>query len=207
MSTLYDITRPLGPVMPTWPGEPGPHLSLIKHLATDGANVTHLAMGVHTGTHIDAPVHFIDGRGGVETFTLEQLCGPARVIAISHPSSITVAELAGHNVTGVTRVLFKTKNGTLWDDPSFRKDYVSLSVDAAHWLVERGVRLVGVDYLSVEAFDATDAPVHKLLLSNSVAIVEGLDLRVPVPGDYDLWCLPLRLTGTDGAPVRAVLRG
>lgn len=203
---LYDITRTLAPGMPTWPGEPGPELTALKRMAAgDPANVSHLGLGVHTGTHVDAPVHFIEGAPAAETLPLDALCGPARVVRIADPEAVRVAELERGGLRGVSRVLFQTRNRELIGETSFRRDFVYLAPAAAEWLVAQGVRLVGIDYLSVEAFAAPRPLTHLTLLRAGVVIVEGLDLRAPPPGDYELWCLPLKLAGADGAPARAVL--
>jgi arylformamidase len=203
---LYDVTRTLIEGMPTYPGEPGPELTSLKRIADgDPANVSRLSLGVHTGTHVDAPVHFFEGAAGAETLPLDALCGPVRVVGIDDPEAVRVPELERAGLDGVQRVLFKTRNGELASDPSFRRDFVSIGPEAAEWLVARDVRLVGVDYLSVEAFGAPEPRTHRTLLAARVVIIEGLDLREPPPGDYDLWCLPLKLAGSDGAPARVVL--
>ena len=205
---LFDITLPLTPGMPVWPGEPGPELTPRSRIAAgDPANVTSLCLGSHTGTHIDAPRHFIEGSAGIESLSLDALCGPARVVQIDDPVSIRVDALERARLEGVRRVLFRTRNGALWEDKKFRTDFVFVAPEAAQWLVARGVRLVGIDYLSVEQFDSKDYRTHHVLLGAGVVIVEGLDLRHVEPGDYELACLPLKVVGADGAPCRAVLRG
>ncbi len=203
---IYDISRRLTPDMATYPGEPGPAITPLKAMsAGDSANVSQLALGVHTGTHVDAPVHFIPGGAGIDAVPLDALCGPARVVAIAHPRAVTVAELAELNLSGVERVLFQTRNSALRDTRVFREDFVYIDPDAAGWLVACGVRLAGIDYLSVEAFGAPHPRTHRALLTAGVVVVEGLDLHGIRPGEYELYCLPLALTGADGAPARAVL--
>jgi arylformamidase len=203
---IYDITRTLRPGMATWPGEPGPELTLIKEMvAGHPADVSHLALGVHTGTHVDAPRHFIPGGAGVESLPLTTLIGPARVVSIADDRAIRVDELERAGLDGIERVLFRTRNSDEWSDAVFKEDFVYLEPDAAQWLASRGTRLVGVDYLSVESFAAAEPLTHRTLLAAGVVIVEGLDLREVPPGDYDLTCLPLKLAGADGAPARAVL--
>ena len=203
---LFDVTRALTPNMPTWPGEPGPELTPLARIAEGGpANVSRLTMGVHTGTHVDAPRHFFDGAPTVESLSLETLCGPARVVRIDDPRAIRVAELERAGLDGAVRVLFRTRNSDLWKDGEFRKEFVFIEPDAARWLVDHGVRLVGTDYLSVEAFDAAAPLTHQVLLGAGVIIIEGLDLREPPMGSYDLFCLPLKLADGDGAPARVVL--
>ena len=203
---LFDVTRPLRPGMPTWPGEPGPELCAVKRIADGGpANVSRLTLGLHTGTHVDAPWHFLDDASTSESLPLSVLCGPARVVSIDDPRQIGVPELERAGLAGATRVLFRTRNGGLWNDDAFREDYVFIAPDAARWLVDRGVRLVGVDYLSVEDFHADSPRTHQVLLGAGVVIVEGLDLREPPPGEYELFCLPVKVVGGDGAPARVVL--
>jgi arylformamidase len=203
---IFDVTRTLQAGMATWPGEPGPELTLIKQMsAGQVADVSHLSLGVHTGTHVDAPRHFITGGAGVESLPLSALIGPARVVSIQNEGAVRVEELERAGLDGVERVLFRTRNSDQWSDSVFKEDFVYLDPDAARWLAERGTRLVGVDYLSVEAFAAAEPQTHRMLLSAGVVIVEGLDLREISPGDYFLSCLPLKLAGADGAPARVVL--
>jgi arylformamidase len=205
---IYDITRTLVPGMATWPGEPGPTLTLIKEMAAGHpADVSHLALGVHTGTHVDAPRHFIPDGAGVESLPLSVLIGPARVVGIEHRGAIQVDELERLGLGGVERVLFRTRNSDDWSHDEFKEDFVYLDAEAARWLASRGTRLVGVDYLSVESFAAAEPLTHRTLLGAGIVIVEGLDLREIVPGDYILSCLPLKLAGADGAPARVVLIG
>lgn len=206
MVSFIDVTLPLAPGMPVWPSEPAPQLTPLSSIANgDPANVSRLTLGTHTGTHVDAPRHFIEGGRTVEALPLAALCGPARVVPIQDRTAIRVAELEKIPLDGVMRVLFQTRNSALWNERGFRTDFVYLEPDAATWLVKRGVQLVGIDYLSVERFDSPDYAVHHTLLGAGVVIVEGLDLREVTPGGYDLWCLPLKLVGGDGAPARVLL--
>lgn len=204
---IYDISVPLHPQMPTYPGEPGPQLHPLKLIARgDAANVTALSLGAHTGTHIDAPHHFIDGAASIDQLPLEALVGPAHVLAFPDCDRIAAADLEGAGLPPDTeRLLLKTPNSRLWEDPRFHSDFVHLTPDAAHWLVDRRLRLVGIDYLSIEEFRSPSHEVHKTLLQAGVIIVEGLDLRQVAPGPYFLVCLPLKLVGGDGAPARAIL--
>jgi arylformamidase len=203
---IYDVTRALKPGMATWPGEPGPELTLIKEMALGHpADVSFLSLGVHTGTHVDAPRHFIPGGSDVETLPLAALIGPARVVTIEDESAIRAEEIEGAHLQGIERVLFRTRNSDYGPDAPFVTDFVHLDPTAARLLVDLGVRLVGVDYLSVESFSAPEPLTHRALLSAGVVIVEGLDLREVSAGDYTLCCLPLRLAGADGAPARVVL--
>jgi arylformamidase len=203
---LYDVTQTLVRGMVTFPGEPGPELSPLKRIA-DGAraNVSVLSLGLHTGTHVDAPRHSLDGRPGAEALPLDALCGPARVMRIEDPHAVGVCELERGGLEDVTRVLFQTRNGELLSQPEFRREFVYVAPEAAAWLVERGVRLVGVDYISIEAFQAGQPLTHRTLLGAGVVILEGLDLREVPPGDYEMWCLPLKIAGADGSPARVVL--
>jgi arylformamidase len=203
---IFDVTRTLQAGMATWPGEPGPELTLIKQMsAGQVADVSHLSLGVHTGTHVDAPRHFIRGAAGVESLPLTALIGPVRVVSIQHEGAIRVEELERAGLEGVERVLFRTRNSDQWSDSVFKEDFVYLDPDAAHWLADRGTRLVGVDYLSVEAFAAAEPQTHRTLLGAGAVIVEGLDLREISPGEYFLSCLPQKQAGADGAPARVVL--
>ena len=205
---FFDISLPIRKGMIVYEGDPG--VSVDSALALergDPANVSMLRFGSHTGTHMDAPLHFIDGATGIDAVALDLLFGRALVAEVNtdrliEPAHLTAVPLAGH-----TRVLFKTRNSALWDRPSFSRDYVALSLASAQLLVERGIKLVGIDYLSIEAFGAEGHPVHKTLLGAGLVILEGLDFRRVQPGVYELSCLPLRIAGGDGSPCRAVLRG
>jgi arylformamidase len=203
---IYDVTRTLHSDMPTWPGEPGPTLTPLKQMSLGhAADVSHLALGVHTGTHVDAPSHFIPGGAAIEATPLEALVGPARVVGIEHQGAIRVAELERAGLEGTDRVLFRTRNSEDVSAGEFKENFVYLDADAARWLVSRGVCLVGVDYLSVEAYAASEPVTHRTLLGAGVVILEGLDLHEIPPGDYFLTCLPLKLAGADGAPARVIL--
>lgn len=204
---FYDVSVPLRPGMPTYAGEPGPQLEHLKQISRgDSANVTALSLGSHTGTHVDAPQHFLDGRSTVEAMPLEALVGPAQVIELTEPRHITAADLEAASIpSGTTRLLLKTPNSRFWDDDEFHADFVGLTGDAAEWLVARGFVLVGIDYLSIERFRSPDHEVHKILLEANAVIVEGLDLRAVPPGEYTMACAPLKVVGADGAPARVFL--
>ena len=209
---IYDVSVPISAATPTYPGDPGVEIKQWAALAGgDAANVTLLNFGAHTGTHVDAPSHFIEGAPKVDAMPLDALVGPARVIVIPEDArAITADHLLAHNLEGATRVLFKTRNSAFWGQAAegFRRDFTYLAPDAARTLVESGVRLVGIDYLSVEKFQSEKFETHETLLSHGVVILEGLDLREVEGGDYELICLPLKIAGGtgDGAPARAVLR-
>ncbi|HEV2707255.1 MAG TPA: cyclase family protein [Pyrinomonadaceae bacterium] len=210
---IYDISVAIRPgVTPTYPGDPGIEIEAWSSMRRgDPANVTMLHFGAHTATHLDAPAHFIDGAPGLPSLSLDMLVGEARVVEIPEDvHAIDASHVAAQNLSGATRVLFKTRNSAFWDDPRgiFREDFTYITPGGARALAEGGVRLVGIDYLSVEQFNSEDFATHKLLLSRDVVIVEGLDLRGVSAGVYEFICLPLKIDGGsgDGAPARAVLR-
>jgi arylformamidase len=194
---IIDISVLIRTGMVTYPGDPEVRLERVKAIA-DGepANISKLDFGVHTGTHVDAPSHFIDGAAGAEQLPLDALNGPCEVVAADSLDESAVAAVP----TGAERVLFKTPNSELWAQDSFADEFERLNGAAAKALVQRGVRLVGVDYLSVG-----DEVAHHELLGAGVVPIEGLDLRGVEPGSYELHCLPLRLVDSDGAPARAIL--
>lgn len=204
---VYDITVPLLPNMPTYEGEPGPKLDFLKLLSKgDSATVSVLSLGSHTGTHVDAPSHFIDGADSVERLSLDALVGPAYVAEFGGNTHITAADLESMAIPDdCQRLLFKTRNGLLWDDPEFHTDFIALAPDAATKLTELGIRLVGIDYLSIERFRARPHEVHTTLLASGVVILEGLDLRRVTAGGYLLVCAPLNVVGAEGAPARVFL--
>jgi arylformamidase len=200
---LIDVTVPIRDGMPVYDGNPGVHLERAQSIAAgDAVNISRLDLGVHTGTHVDAPVHFIEGGAGAESIDPETLIGPAYVVdATSLHSDIAVEALETLDLPdGAERLLFKTPNSRLWDLDAFTRDFIRFVESGAVALVDRGVRLVGIDYLSIG-----DEAAHRVLLGNGVVPLEGLDLREVEPGPYTLYCLPLRLVGSDGAPARVVL--
>ena len=209
---IYDITVAVAPGRtPVYPGDPGIEVVQWAAIARgDPANVTSLNFGAHTGTHIDAPAHFIEGAPGLPSLPLDALVGEALVVEIPETALAVEEEHLASVEEGAARVLFKTRNSAFWEDPGgrFREDFAYISPAAARALARRGVRLVGFDYLSVEKFGSKDFAAHLALLSEGVVIVEGLDLRGVAPGRYELICLPLKVeAGTgDGAPARAILR-
>ncbi|MBS1250937.1 MAG: Kynurenine formamidase [Chloroflexi bacterium] len=207
---IYDISLPITPNLPTWPGEDKVQLTQTSSIKEgDLANVTHVSMGVHTGTHIDAPDHFLGNGVGVDQIPLDLLIGPVTVLHFPACEIITADMLRAAEIpTQAKRLLFKTRNSKYWAEGEieFQGDFVALNPDAAQYLVQRGVEVVGVDYLSVAPFD-DPVPTHKILLQANVLVIEGLDLSEVPPGDYALYCLPLKIAGADGAPARAVLIG
>ncbi|MDH3602874.1 MAG: cyclase family protein [Candidatus Tectomicrobia bacterium] len=204
---LYDITRPLSPALPVYPGDPVIDISPIaQRVWGDAANVSRMVLSSHSGTHLDAPRHFFDAGLAVDAVSLHVLLGAVRVVELPGVAHISLKDVQRLDLEGVTRVLFKTRNSALWECPGFQPDYLAFTPDAAQLLAEHPIQLVGIDYLSVDAFEALDFPVHRLLLGAGIVILEGLDLRAVPPGDYDLCALPLLLEDGDGAPARVVLR-
>lgn len=200
---IFDVSVCIRPGMVVYEGDPPVSL---ERFATIGAgapaNLSRLDFGVHTGTHIDAPLHFFEDGSGAESVPLVLLVGPAHVVdATSVTGQLDAATLDRLGLpVGVERLLFKTANGRLWERESFSNEFVSFAADGAASLVERGVRLVGIDYLSVG-----DEAAHRILLGAGVIPLEGLDLRPVAPGPYELFCAPLKLEGSDGAPARVLL--
>jgi arylformamidase len=209
---IYDVSVRLSETTPTYPGDPGIEIKTWKSLANgDSANVSLLHMGAHSGTHVDAPAHFIAGAGRVESLSLEALIGEAQVVLVPDSiQTIDAAFAAAHCQPGRERILFKTRNSEFWsgENPVFHSDFTHLGLSAAEYLISQGARLVGIDYLSIEQFKSKTHETHLALLSTGIVILEGLDLREVDAGIYELICLPLRIaSGTgDGSPVRAVLR-
>jgi arylformamidase len=204
---IYDITVPLSPTLPVYPGDPTVTVTPVTALAQgDAANVSHIGLSSHSGTHLDAPRHFFSQGQAIDALDVQVLLGPALVWSWPHRHHISADDLRALPLQGVTRLLFKTPNSQLWGEPAFQRHYVALTEAAAHLLLARGVQLVGIDYLSVDAFEQQDFPVHRTLLGAGTLILEGLDLRSVAPGMYELLVLPLLLQDGDGAPARAVLR-
>jgi arylformamidase len=208
---IYDVSLPLVTGGLVYPGNPVISITPQQAIAEGaGANVSRVDFGSHTGTHVDAPKHFFDDGAGVDSIPLGILMGPARLLAFGDAvTKIGEAELAAHDLTGVTRLLLKTRNSK-WlasETTEFHQDYTYVAPDGAEYLAKLGVRLVGVDYLSVEQFHSGHHRTHRTLLEQGIVIVEGLLLSEPPAGDYHLRCLPLRFVGLDGAPARAVLVG
>lgn len=207
--SFYDISLEISPDMPVWPGDDPVRLERVRSIA-DGANsnVTHLACSVHTGTHVDAPVHFIEDAAGVHQLPLQKLIGQAQVVQLGEVDVLDASALDEADLPdGVERILFKTRNSQYWTTAgrTFQKDFVAIDATGASWLASRGVQLVGVDYLSVAPFGESKEP-HQILLRAGILILEGVDLSQVDAGRYMLYCLPLKLVGSDGAPARAVLQ-
>ena len=203
-----DVSVTVRSGMPHWPDNPPIVLERVMDLGRgDPCNVSHLAMGVHTGTHMDGPVHFIHEAPGLDEMPLAATMGEARVIEIEHPSEITAEELAKHGLQAGERILFRTLNSTrCWQAAGFVEDFVYISEQAAVHLAQARVRTVGVDYLSVGGYHADGPLIHRILLEAGIWIIEGLDLSPVTGGRYEMICLPVKLHGSDGAPARAILR-
>ena len=208
MKRIYDVSVPIRDGGLVYPGNPEIHISLQQSVSLGaGANVSNVAFGSHTGTHVDAERHFFDDGRTVDQIPLETLMGEATVLEYGRDTtSVTRADLENHDLTGVDRVLLKTRNSAyLTQDPAFHRDYTYLAPDGAEYLVQMGVKLVGIDYLSIEQFHSGHHLTHLTLFGAKVVIVEGLNLVDVPPGKYDFYCLPIKLAGCDGAPARAVL--
>ena len=209
MKEIKDITVAFRPDLPLWPGDPAPIISLMK--SQEGGyrcNVTRLDTGVHFGTHLDAPCHFIEGGKSVEELNLNLLVGTCFVGEIFGVMEITPKHLEALSIPdGTRRLLLKTDNSALWENPNhqFHKEYAALTAKGAQWVIDRGIGLIGIDYLSIQLFADVVSTTHLVLLGAEVIIVEGLDLREIVSGSYNLTCLPMKIAGADGAPVRAIL--
>jgi arylformamidase len=209
MPTYYDISVPLVDGGVVYPGNPEIRIAPQQEIAQGGSsNVSSLAFGSHTGTHVDAPRHMIEGAMAIDELPLEVLMGPAMLVAMGDGvMAVGEEQLRLHELKGHTRVLIKTRNSQFIRDREFKRDYTYLAPDGARYLASLGVKLVGVDYFSVEQFHSGHHATHLTLLEQGIVIVEGLDLSLPPMGPYDLRVLPLRLAGLDGAPARAVLIG
>jgi arylformamidase len=203
---IYDITVALSEDLPLFPGDPPVKIEPETMLARgDSANVSRITMSTHSGTHLDPPRHFNDHGNTIDTLPLSLFVGRAQVAEINGIQAIGREELSRLPLEGEERLLLKTDNSLLWDQPGFSGDFAHLTPVGARYLVEKGIKLIGIDYLSIESIHG-DGEVHRLLLDNGVVILEGLNLTGIVAGSYELICLPLKISGGDGAPVRAVLR-
>lgn len=208
----YDVTLTIAPELPVWPGDPPIELERISKIEVgDSANVSRINMTVHVGTHVDAPYHFLGGDTmTVDLLPLNILIGRAYVLQLPGNVDLITAEILERcEIPARTRrLLFKTRNSDLWRQPAtgFQTDYVALSPDGAQYLVDRGIKLVGIDYLSIAAFNE-GAATHEILMRAGIVIIEGLNLSEVGQGRYSLYCLPLKISGSDGAPARVILIG
>jgi len=204
---IYDISLTIYPGMLTWPGQPQVAMDTIKSIAQgDSSNVSLLHIGTHTSTHVDAPYHFIPEAVGIDSISPEVLIGPVRLFQLPEIHHIDRNLLEGLELKGVERLLFGTTNSALLKQRQFVEDYIFISEDAASYLVNMGIKLVGVDYLSIDQYQNIARPAHHILLGAGVVIIEGLDLTGVPPGDYELLCLPLKIKDGNGAPARVFLR-
>lgn len=204
--TILDISTPIRAGMVHWPGDEEIEVARVSAIA-EGAlcNVTHLKMSAHTGTHMDAPLHFLDGRAAMDALPLDAVCGPCRVIAVDDPVCVRPEHVA--DARAGERLLFRTRNSQRdWSMQPFDEQFVYISDAAARVMAERGVQTAGVDYLSVGGYSQDLAETHYTLLGAGIWIIEGLALQQVEPGAYELICLPLSIPGADGAPARAILR-
>ena len=206
---IHDVSLPISRDMPVWPGDPAVVLEKVSSMdAGAHANVSRLACGVHTGTHVDAPHHFMNDGRTVESLSLEVLVGPALLVQIPEQVKVVNADALEKAAipSGTERLLLKTRNSHLWEcaESEFFSGFVGISADGAKWLVQHNIRLIGIDYLSIAPYKQS-VPTHRVLLEAGVIIVEGMDLSAISPGAYTLYCLPLKLVGSDGAPARVIL--
>jgi arylformamidase len=206
MAKLYDVTVPLSAQVPTFPGDPAFRMDFVHRMA-DGKpyNVAHLDLGAHAGTHVDAPYHFLADGATVDQLPLEILLGKARVVGMAG-DAIRRVDIEELDLSDDLRVLFKTRNSGQLRTGPFQEDFVYLDPDAASYLADQGIKLVGIDSLSIERFGSKDFAAHHALLGAGVVVLEGLDLSDVDPGDYDMTCLPLRIVGADASPARVVLK-
>jgi len=207
--TIYDISLSITPDLPTWPGDPGLKLEQYESMERGAVyNATRISSSVHLGTHVDAPRHFLRDGSGVEHLPLDVLTGPCYVVQLPDGIEAITAEVLDRTeiTSEMKRVLFGTSNSHFWakGESKFQTDFVAITEDGAEWLVKRGVQLVGIDYLSIAPYEES-IPTHVALLKAGVVVVEGLNLSSIMRGFYDLYCLPLKIAGSDGAPARAIL--
>jgi arylformamidase len=204
-----DISMPLRSAILRWPTDPAVEITRLSDIAQgDEVTVSHLSMTVHTGTHIDAPLHYVDAGEGIDAMSLSATIGPVRIIQIDDPRAIHADELEHHDIRHGERLLFRTRNSERdWSkDSEFDEDYVFIAPDAARYLASIGIRLVGIDYLSIGGYHEGGAETHQILLGAGVYALEGLLLTHVEAGEYELVCLPLKIIDADGAPARAVVR-
>lgn len=207
---IHDISLTIAAGMTVWPGDPPVQRTLIYQMdGQQGANVSQLCLSAHTGTHVDAPVHFVSGGSGIDATPLDILVGPCSVRAVQ-PGGLEISDrdLAALSLpSGTTRLLLKTANSLHWQrgEPGFLGPYIALAESAAQWLIANGIRLIGIDYLSVERFGDRGPIVHRLLLAAGIVPLEGVDLSAVAPSEYTLVCLPLKIAGSDGSPARVIL--
>lgn len=207
---IYDISLTIENGMPVWPGDPDVRLERFAEIGNDSTcNISKITMGVHTGTHVDAPVHFLPNGTGVDQLPLKILTGRVYVLEMLKTNLITTATLEKAEIPPRTRrLIIKTRNSQIWSSKSkgFQEEFVGIDADGAQYLVDHGVKLIGMDYLSVSPFKQGQIP-HQIFLKNGVVLLEGLNLSKVSQGRYSLYCLPLKILDSDGAPARAILIG
>jgi len=212
MTEFIDVSLEIGPRLPVWPGDPAIRIERIKDIKKgDTENVTVLSLGVHAGTHIDAPLHYVGDGPGVSDLKLQTLIGPVFVASVPDEVSVVTNEvLANLRIKdGVSRLLLKTKNSRIWSQPDYRnfdERFVALDSTGSKWLVDKKISLIGIDYLSIQTINDVRSETHKVLLNAGVVIVEGLNLSRVEQGEYEMICLPIKINNSDGAPARVVLR-
>lgn len=206
---FHDISVTVTSELPTWPGDPSVELGRVSKIEEGAnANVSRIAMGVHTGTHVDAPFHFLEDGTTVDTLPLDVLIGSVQVVDVGEQVDVINADVLkkASLIPGVSRILFKTRNSKIWarGEKEFQTEFVGIDADGAEFLVQQGIKLVGIDYLSIAPYKKS-RPTHEILLHAKMIIIEGVDLSKIQAGVYQLVCLPLKLGGSDGAPARTIL--
>ena len=205
---IYDITLPISETIPVWPGQPSIQIEPLSTVSKDGSAVSRLSFSSHTGTHVDAPAHFVEGGDTVDEIGPDKLIGLCRVLDftwLKPGEGISDSHLEQYDIVAGERILLKTVNSQLLHNESFTSEYVHVSLEGASYLAQKGIALVGMDYLGIEKKGSPGHPVHTELLKKGIVIVEGIDLENVSAGEYELICLPLKIVGCDGSPARALL--
>ncbi len=206
---IYDVTLPLHSGLPVWKGDPPAVIERDSKIADgDLCNSSRINSSLHWGTHMDAPYHLYDDKWTLDQIPIDKLIGPVRVVYFPETPQITAEHLKRVNLTDIHRLFFKTRNSQFWNENPlrFHQDFTALTADAAEYLLQTNVQLIGIDYLSIDLLSAENLPVHRLLYKENVVAIEGLNLSEVPPGDYFAVCLPLRVKQGDGAPIRVILR-
>ncbi len=203
---IYDVTLDISNETPVFPGDPGVIVTPVISIS-DGAiaNVSNISIGSHMGTHIDAPKHFFESGNTIDNLPIDCLVGTARVIEVPEKDFVSAQDLKPYNIKSGEIIILKTRNSSFIEEPEFNTGFVYLSRDGAEYLVNAGVKTVGIDYLSIEEYESPDSSVHKILLSNNIVIIEGLKLKGIKQGMYEIAALPLKIKGCDGSPARVIL--
>jgi arylformamidase len=206
MPRIHDVTVPLAPGLLVYPGDPAFEIEPVHRVGEGPFNLSRMVLTTHSGTHVDAPAHFLPGGATVDVLPLEILFGKARVVELAARERVERGDLEALDLRDDLRVLLKTRMSGQMLKAGYQEDHLYLTVDAAHYLAQAGLKLVGFDYLSIDRFGSVDFPAHHALLEAGVVLIEGLDLSEVDPGEYEMTCLPLRVGGGDAAPARVVLR-